>query len=350
MPSLEVLDHSIDRRFCTPARLQEIVGYGGGHTVVDEIIGPKAFAADSAAAVIAQQRAIDHAVEKIEGALSDRILYRQKYRSRQAGTDLLELELPQWPVESEALEILGVGIDGYRLNRDRYVYRDGGWGSTSHGSRLTQEPVAGTEIDNFRIDFIAGYLMPGQIDKWKASRSYIPLSSSSVGDNPLPTHGSWIKPLGPVHANNALRFECTTAGDTAASEPAWPTAEPWVAERVYATGAWALAPDKPIGLWFEATTGGTAGDTEPAWPLVANDTVDDNDIVWTARAELTFAEEAPATVVWTAHFTEELPVSLEEMCALIAIETLKKIIGQQCDDEKCVADFRQTAQAIRRAA
>ncbi len=350
MPSLEVLDHSIDRRFCKPARLQEIVGYGGNHDSVDEIIGPKAFVADSTAAVIAQQRAIDHAVEKIEGVLDDRILYRQRYRSRQPGSDQLELELPQWPVESEALEVQGVDIDGYRLNRDRYVYRDGRWAPTRHAAHLTQDGVAGSEIENHRIDFFAGYLMPGQIDEWKAARSYITLSSSSVGPDPLPDFGSWVKPTDPKHANNKLRFECTTAGDTAATEPTWPVAEPWEAGRTYDTGAWALATDKPIGLWFEATTGGTAGDDEPTWPLIVDETTTDDDIIWTARAELTFAEAGPATVVWTAHFTEELPVSLQETCALIAIETLKKIIGQPCDDKGCVDDFKRTARALRRAA
>ena len=75
MPSHEVLDHSIDRRFCTPARLQEIVGYGGNHDSVDTIIGPKAFDSDPVKAVTDQQRAIDHAVEKIEGVLDCRILY-----------------------------------------------------------------------------------------------------------------------------------------------------------------------------------------------------------------------------------------------------------------------------------
>jgi len=351
MPSLEVLDHSIDRRFVTPARLQKIVGYGGGHVSVDEIIGPKAFAADPATAVAAQQRAIDHAVEKIEGVLDCRILYRQRYRSRQPGSDQLELELPQWPAESEALEVQGVDINGYRLNRDRYVYRNGGWAAVRHAARLTQEGLAGTEIENHRIDFFAGYLMPGQINEWKAGRSYIKLSSTSVGPHTLPEFGSWIKPTDPKHANNKLRFECTTAGDSAlATEPTWPVAEPWEAGRVYAIGAWALATDTPIGLWFEATTGGTAGEDEPTWPLVVDDTVDDNGTIWTARAELTFAEPGPATVVWTAHFTEELPVSLQEMCALIAIETLKKIIGQPCDDKSCVDDFKMTARALRRAA
>ena len=351
MPTFEVLDHSIDRRFCTPSRLQEIVGYGGNHDSVDTIIGPKAFANSPGKAVTDQQRAIDHAVEKIEGVLDDRILYRQRYRSRQPGSDQLELELPQWPVESEALEVQSFDIDGYRLNRDRYVYRDGGWPATSHASRLTQESVAGTEIENHRIDFFAGYLMPGQIDDWKAARSYITLSSSSVGPHPVPAFGSWVKPTDPKHANNKLRFECTTAGPSAlTTEPTWPVAEPWETGRTYTAGAWALATDRPIGLWFEATTGGTSGETEPGWPLVVGDVADDNGIVWIARAELTFAEPGPATVVWTAHFTEELPVSLQEMCALIAIETLKKIIGQPCDDKGCVDDFKRTARALRRAA
>lgn len=347
MPSLEVLDHSIDRRFCKPARLQEIVGYGGNHDSVDLIIGPKAFAAGPAAAVIAQQRAIDHAVEKIEGVLSDRILYRQRYRSRQAGSDQLEFELPQWPAESEALEVQGFDIDGYRLNRDRYVYRDGGWPAASHASRLTQESVAGTEIENHRIDFFAGYLMPGQIDEWTAGRTYIKKSSSSVGVHPLPEFGSWTLPTDP---NNKLKFESTTSGTSGAAEPdPWPTATPWEANRGYGATEWVLATDRPIGLWFEPTTPGTSGDDEPAWTLKVDDEIEDGTITWTVREQLTFAE-GPNTLIWTAHFTEELPVSLQEMCALIAIETLKKIIGQPCDDKGCFDDFKRTAQALRRAA
>ncbi len=347
MPSLEVLDHSIDRRFCTPARLEEIVGYGGGHLVVDEIIGPKAFLADPATAVIAQQRAIDHAVEMIEGVLDDRILYRQRYRSRQPGTDLLELELPQWPAESEALEAQGFEIDAYRMNRDRYVYRDGRWAATRHASNITQEGRAGTEIENHRIDFFAGYLMPGQIDEWEGGRSYIEKSSSSVGVHSLPEFGSWTLPTDP---NNKLRFESTTAGTSGATEPnPWPTATSWEANRAYGATEWVLATDRPIGLWFEPTTPGTSGDDEPAWTLKVDDEIKDGTVTWTVRKQLTFAE-GPDTLVWTAHFTEELPVSLQEMCALIAIETLKKIIGQPCKDKDCVADFKRTAQALRRAA
>lgn len=349
MPSLQVLDHSIDRRLVTPERLGRIVDLGSqaGHAPVKDLIGtPSGTAEEIAATVAEQQRFIDFAGEKVAAVLDERILYRQRYRSRQPGSDQLELELPQWPAEAEALEIEGVSLDTYRLNEvwKRYVYRNSGWGATSHGSRITQQPVAGTEIDNLRVDFTAGYLMPGQITPWEASRAYIKDSSSSVG-TVLPLFGSWILPTDP---QNKLRFECTTAGTTAGTEPVWPVAEPWEAGRAYANDEWALATDGPIGLWFQATTGGTAGDIEPIWPIAVDGTVADNDIEWTTRAELTFADGA--NLIWTAHFTEELPIALQEICALLAIELLKKIIGQDCEDEKCVEDFRNTAKAIRFAA
>ena len=345
MPRIQVLNRSIDGRFTTPKRLSEIVGYGGNHQPVDSIIGPVAEAADLPTAVAAQQRAIDFAGQKIEAELDGRILQRQRYRSRQPGSDDTELELPFYPVEDEALEVEGVDLDNYRLNEEsrRYVYRDGGWRAIRRAARYTQDSVAGTEIDLLRVDFTAGCLMPGQIQPWVVDRSYIPKSSSSVGAI-LPDFGSWTFPSDP---NNRLRFECTTAGDTAATEPDWPTATPWEAGKTYGANEWVLATDIPIGLWFEPTTPGTSGETEPVWPLIVddNDTVVDGSVTWTVRSELTFADGA--NLIWTAHFAAELPVSLQEIAALWAIELTKKTIGQDCDEQSCATDFRQMAESLR---
>lgn len=342
MPSLQVLTAAYDRRFVTPARLSEIVGSAGAYSNVDALIGPAAEAADPAAALVNQKRVIDQARERIEAKLQGRQLYRQRYRSRQPGSDLTELELPQWPAQAEALEILGISVDTYRLNDPgpRIVYRDSPWNAARQSARFTEQPVAGTEEDSYRIDFWAGYLMPGQIDDWVADRSYAPNRSISVGA-PVASHGSWTKPTDPT---NLLRFECTAAGTTASSEPAWPTAAPWSPATTYATGAWALATKGPIGFWLEATTGGVSGatdDDEPAWPTTAGETVDDSTVTWTVREELTFAE-GPDTLVWTGHFVEELPITLQELAAELAIKLAMRSVGQKCeekDENQCMARF-----------
>ncbi len=368
MSSLQVLEPALDRRLVTPARLSEIVGLGGSHAKVDSIIGPVAEAADPVTALANQQRFIDMAGEKVENILQGRILYRQGYRSRQPGTSMQRLQLPQWPVESEGLEILsnfGVSLGvvtsastdssvSHRLEdpRDspnkRYLYRDGGWPARTWVAAFQPGPIAGTEFSDYRIDFTAGRLMPGEIDDWTADRAYIPNSSSSVGIGTVPAFGSWARPS--LSQTNELLFQCVTAGTTASAEPSWPKALPWFPETAYATDDYTIATKGPINLWFRATTGGTSNTIEPTWPLVDGDTVDDGSVVWTAREELEFAE-VPGTLVWNGHFAVDLPLALQDAVALVAINLAKKVSGEQCKKgESTSMAMREFSSSIRRLA
>jgi hypothetical protein len=63
----------------------------------------------------------------------------------------------------------------------------------------------------------------------------------------------------------------------------------WTAETEVATGGWVRS-SAPSTLRFECTSAGTTGVTSPAWPDAAGETVTDGDAVWTARE----AGELPA--------------------------------------------------------
>jgi hypothetical protein len=63
----------------------------------------------------------------------------------------------------------------------------------------------------------------------------------------------------------------------------------WTAETEVATGGWVRS-SAPSTLRFECTSAGTTGATSPAWPDAAGETVTDGDAIWTARE----AAELPA--------------------------------------------------------
>lgn len=60
-------------------------------------------------------------------------------------------------------------------------------------------------------------------------------------------------------------------------------ARTWQAGRVYAAGTRVRPDRRPTGFEYEATAGQT-GAREPKWPTVAEATVVDGSITWTARA------------------------------------------------------------------
>ena len=65
----------------------------------------------------------------------------------------------------------------------------------------------------------------------------------------------------------------------------------WVASTAYALGAIVrptAAPTDASVFYYECTTAGTSGTTEPAWPTTDGTTVTDNTAVWTARLRITY--------------------------------------------------------------
>lgn len=57
----------------------------------------------------------------------------------------------------------------------------------------------------------------------------------------------------------------------------------WSATQAYAAGAWVRSVATAAALRFECTTAGTSAGTEPTWPTTAGTTVTDGTAVWTAR-------------------------------------------------------------------
>jgi prepilin-type N-terminal cleavage/methylation domain-containing protein len=87
--------------------------------------------------------------------------------------------------------------------------------------------------------------------------------------------------------NNGHYYKCTAAGNTGASEPAWPTNQGavvtdggviwkevgnvWKSATAYAVND-IVVPYYNNGHYYQCTTAGTSG-TQPTWPLTANGTV-----------------------------------------------------------------------------
>ena len=57
----------------------------------------------------------------------------------------------------------------------------------------------------------------------------------------------------------------------------------WVASTAYALGAWVIPTAGYAGYIYECTVAGTSGTTEPAWPTVDGATVADGTATWTCR-------------------------------------------------------------------
>ena len=58
----------------------------------------------------------------------------------------------------------------------------------------------------------------------------------------------------------------------------------WVADTAVAAGGFAKSSDSSVQLRFECTVAGTTDASEPTWPTTVGDTVVDNTATWTARA------------------------------------------------------------------
>jgi hypothetical protein len=143
---------------------------------------------------------------------------RQQYRELSRGEGGYRRFLSRLPVERGTL---AVTFNGEALTEDQptdefptttdglsfvledselgQVYRQigwyGWWGNQGWG---------GSHAYNIIDTYYAGYLLPDQVSDWKATTAI--------------SLGAFARPSRP----NLLRFECTTAGTSAASEPTWP--------------------------------------------------------------------------------------------------------------------------------
>jgi len=135
---------------------------------------------------------------------------RQKYEEKSSGTGSSLRYLSRLPVEPGTLSITLDGIALVEYNDDpstydmtQYTLDDPSIGSVSRqiGWR-SNVPLFGRNL----IDtYYAGFLLPDQISTWTISSAR--------------TLGSWARPTYP----SLLCFECTSAGTSALSEPAWPS-------------------------------------------------------------------------------------------------------------------------------
>jgi prepilin-type N-terminal cleavage/methylation domain-containing protein len=119
---------------------------------------------------------------------------------------------------------------------------------------------------------------------WQASTSY------SIDDIVIPT------------TKNGLRYRCTTAGTSAASEPIWPTTTggtvtdggvtwtedtppDWAGLTIYSIDDFVVSISKN-GHRYRCTTAGTSAASEPIWPTTKAGTVVDGTVTWTENRKL----------------------------------------------------------------
>ncbi len=138
--------------------------------------------------------------------------WRQTYVEQTNGDGGYLLLLHRWPVESvsavtygtedpETIDAADYSIAGEQRGA---LYRLDRWARSS-----STDPVGGVtapEAYDYSATYVGGWLMPDQIADWGATTAK--------------TAGVWVRATSP---SSLLRFECTTAGTTGATEPTWPT-------------------------------------------------------------------------------------------------------------------------------
>lgn len=155
--------------------------------------------------------------------------WRQSYSLRVPGTDLTWMKLYSKPLES----VVVTDLDGVVINATTYqvtgnglgildrVERPDGWSRLLAGTiGISKTPDAYSERDAWLATTTAGWLMPGQVSTWSASTAYKTEPASTSYDDPVTGNayavGAWVRA---TDHRVLLRFECTVAGTTGASEP-----------------------------------------------------------------------------------------------------------------------------------
>lgn len=172
--------------------------------------------------------------------------WRQSYDLRLEGSDLSWLLLYAKPVEAVAItDVNGNSVTDFSVSSnglgipDR-IEREGGWGrSFGAGIGISLTEDADSELTAWLAAVTEGWLMPGQVSTWAATTDYKAVLATTSADDPDEApgtpyaRGSWVRSVDP---RVVLRFECTTAGTTGASEPAGFTDSATVAGDTIADG------------------------------------------------------------------------------------------------------------------
>lgn len=143
----------------------------------------------------------------------DRPPWRQVYSEQLPGDGGIFLSLSRWPVESVAsitpLNGTAVTASEYSIGQHERsrIYRENGW--THHKPTKNGMSGSGAKELGYTAAYTAGWLMPGEITTWVASTAYA--GSGEV---------KWVRP---TDTTAVLVFEAGAEGDSAATEPTWPT-------------------------------------------------------------------------------------------------------------------------------
>lgn len=149
---------------------------------------------------------IEDASSAVAEYLGRASLSRQQYEEKLSGNDRLRIHLSQIPVDPDSvtLTIDGTADTDFSVESKQAgtLFREGTW---SHGDAA--DWVGQASEENLVVTYKGGWVLPDQISTWAKSKSY--------------AAGAWVRPSSP--ALSPLLYECTTAGTSGSSEPAWGT-------------------------------------------------------------------------------------------------------------------------------
>ncbi len=144
-----------------------------------------------------------------------RELARQDYHETVAGYDKAELLLSRFPVDRDSItaQVSTFDVSQYARVHDTRIgklFLLGGWssiGGVTEGAGYNYSFPYGPDGNDLNVDvwYTAGYLLPTWVTTWAPNTSY--------------AAGAWVRP---ATGGSSLRFLCTTAGTSGATEPTWP--------------------------------------------------------------------------------------------------------------------------------
>lgn len=170
-------------------------------------------------ALTALIRATGQSFVGVQGLQRD--FYRRSWRVRTPGIGGTLLPLPVWPVESVSLVAEGpddyattITAADYEIAQDesgraQCLYRHDGW-SESRGAYAARQGSGGDESLDYKVECIAGWLMPDQVTDWTTALVFTAAQVAA---------GIYVRATAP----SLFLFQVTTAGTMGAAEPTWPT-------------------------------------------------------------------------------------------------------------------------------